>query len=96
MAHVLSVQRLKHFSKVANGIKHLTSAPYHPVSNGLAEHAVQIVKKGLKKITHGNMHTRLAQVLLTYHLTPQSTTGISPNELLLGRHPRPPANKNNA
>ncbi len=88
MAHVLSVQRLKCFSKVANGIKHLTSAPYHPASNGLAEHAVQIVKKGLKKITHGNIHIRLAQVLLTYRLTPQSTTGISPSELLLGCRPK--------
>ena len=33
----------------ANGIKHFTSAPYHPASNGLAERVVQIVKNGLKK-----------------------------------------------
>ena len=32
------------------GIQHLTSAPYHPSSNSLAERAVQIVKKGLKKV----------------------------------------------
>ena len=32
-----------------NGVKQLTTAPYHPASNGLAERAVQIVKKGLKK-----------------------------------------------
>ena len=71
-----------------NGIKHITSAPYHPASNGLAERAVQIVKKGLKKITSGRIRDRLAKILMPYRLTPQSTTGISPAELLLGRRPR--------
>ena len=71
-----------------NGIKHITSAPYHPASNGLAERAVQIVKRGLKKITQGSMRSRLAKTLFTYRLTPQTTTGISPGELLLGRRPR--------
>ena len=71
----------------SNDIKHITSVPYHPVSNGLAEHAIQIVKRGLKKITQGSMRSHIVQVLFTYRLTPQSTTGISPGELLLGRRP---------
>ena len=71
-----------------NGIKHITSAPYHPSSNGLAERAVQVVKRGLKKITQGSMKSRLAQVLFQYRLTPQTTTGVPPSELLLGRRPR--------
>ena len=73
---------------VANGIKHVTSAPYHPASNGLAERAVQVVKRGLKKITTGRINSRLAKLLLTYRLQPQGTTGVSPAELLLGRKPR--------
>ena len=46
------------------------------------------MKKGLKKIKQGHICTRLAQILLTYRLTPQTTTGVSPSELLLGRRPR--------
>ena len=34
------------------------------------------------------MCTHLAKIIFTNCLTPQSTTGISPSELLLGRHPR--------
>ena len=71
-----------------NGIKHTTSAPYHPASKGLAERAVQIVKRGLKKMTTGSMNNRLAEVLFTYRITPQSTTGVTPAELLLGKRPR--------
>ena len=70
----------------ANGVKHTTSVPYHPASNGLAERAVQIVKKGLKKRVTGSMSHRLAKVLFSYRMTPQTTTGTSPAaELLLGQ-----------
>ncbi len=71
-----------------NGIRHVTSAPYHPASNGLAERAVQIVKRGLKKTKEGRVKSRLAKFLYTYRLTPQTTTGIAPAKVLLGRRPR--------
>ena len=69
----------------SNGIKQTTSAPYHPASNGLAERAVKIFKNGMKKMTEGSLRQKLARFLFTYRLTPQSTIGVSPAELLLGR-----------
>ena len=37
-----------------NGIRHRTTAPYHPATNGLAERAVQVIKSGLRKNTKGD------------------------------------------
>lgn len=71
-----------------NGIKHVTSAPYHPSSNGLAERTVQILKQGLKEVTEGTLRARLDKVLCSYCITPQSTTGVSPTELLVGKRLR--------
>ena len=71
-----------------NGIAHVTSAPYHPSSNGLAERAVQIFKQGLKKLKEGTLAEKIARFLFQYRITPQSTTGVSPAELLMGRRLR--------
>ena len=71
-----------------NGIKQLLSAPYHPSTNGLAERAVQVLKRGLRKMDQGSLKSKIAKVLFSYRITPQSTTGLSPSELLLGRRPR--------
>ena len=68
-----------------NGIRHFTTAPYHPASNGLAERAVQTLKEGLKKSTDGDIETRLARFLFHYRTTPHTTTGVTPAELLMGR-----------
>ena len=65
-----------------NGTQHQRSAPYHPVSNGMAERGVQILKQDLKKITNGPIEERLAKVLFNYRITPQSTTRTSPTQLL--------------
>ena len=75
------------FLLLANGVKHITSAPYHSATNGLAERAVQIVKKGLKKTTEGTIQTRVARVFCMYRITPPSTTEVSPAELLLKQQP---------
>ena len=71
-----------------NGIKHITTAPYHPGSNGLAERAVQTLKSGLKKIAEGSLANRLSRFLLSYRTTPHSTTGGTPSELMFGRQLR--------
>ena len=68
-----------------NGIRHVTTAPKHPSSNGLAERYVRIFKEGMKKNekSGGSVNTRLSRFLLAYRSTPQTTTGLTPAELLL-------------
>ena len=70
-----------------NGIRHVTSTSYHPASNGSAVRAVQTFKDGIRKITKGDIATRLAQFLFHYRMAPHSTTGIAPEELLFGCKP---------
>ena len=72
----------------ANGIKHITSAPYHPATNGLAEKAVQTMKQGIRQMQNGSIEEKLAKFLFKYRITPHSTTGVSPSELLMGRRIR--------
>ncbi|CAM4597728.1 unnamed protein product [Leuciscus chuanchicus] len=71
-----------------NGIQHITSAPFHPASNGLAERAVQSFKQGIKKIKGDTLETRIARFLFNYRITPQTMTGLSPAEMLMSRRLR--------
>uniref|UniRef100_A0AAV2K5K2 Gypsy retrotransposon integrase-like protein 1 n=1 Tax=Knipowitschia caucasica TaxID=637954 RepID=A0AAV2K5K2_KNICA len=71
-----------------NGIDHITTAPYYPSSNGCAERAVQTFKCMMKKAGEGNIQTNVSRVLFNYRITPQSTTGLSPAEMLQGRRLR--------
>ena len=71
-----------------NGIRHITSAPYHPASNGLAERAVQTFKEALSKTKPTNVEAQLSRFLFHYRNTPHTTTGSSPAELLFSRRPR--------
>jgi hypothetical protein len=67
-------------------IKHVTTPPYSSASNGMAERSVRVIKDLLKKNISGSIKSRLAQVLLHYRNTPQSTTGIAPAIALNGRN----------
>lgn len=71
----------------ANGIRQVLVSPYHPSSNGLAERAVQTFKSAVKKLD-GPMELRLSRFLSKYRVLPQTTTGFSPAELLMGRRLR--------
>ena len=73
-----------------NGIRHKTSPPYHPATNGLAERAVQTVKRGVKKMKSGTLSDKIARFLFAYRNTPHSTTGTTPAELLMGHKLRSP------
>ena len=71
-----------------NGIRHLTSAPYHPATNGLVERTVLTFKNAMRKANPGDVERALTRFLFHYRNTPHSTTGVTPAELLLGRQPR--------
>ena len=86
-AAVFTSTEMKEFFS-QNGIKHITSAPYHPASNGLAERAVQTFKSALKRLKGGSLETRIQRFLFDYRITPHSTTGISPANLLMNRQPK--------
>ena len=68
------------------GVKHLLSPPYHPASNGLAERAVGIVKSRLKKMDVSakpiQLHVGLQYICRVHGLTPHSSTGRCPFELV--------------
>ena len=71
----------------SNGIRHWTSAPYHPATNGLAERAVQTSKQAVRSMYQSSkpMKEKLVKFLVAYRNNPHSTTGESPAQLLLGR-----------
>ncbi|KAK3087333.1 hypothetical protein FSP39_004790 [Pinctada imbricata] len=67
------------------GIKHTTSSPHYPQSNGMAERTVQTVKNILKKCKETKSDPNLA--FLEYRNTPIEGIG-SPSQLLFGRRTR--------
>ena len=71
-----------------NRIRHVTSVPYHPSSNGLAERSVQTFKNSMKKGMGNDLERQLFNFLFHYKTTPHTTTGVSPAELMMVRQLR--------
>ena len=71
-----------------NGIRYMNSSPYHPASNGQAEICVRKVKEALRTMGKGSTELQLQRLLFKDHITPSTTTGYSPAELLFKRQLR--------
>lgn len=82
--HNLCKNEFKDFMK-ANGVQHITSAPYYPSTNGLAERFLQSLKQRLRKNPEGSTSLRLAKFLWAHRNTPHAATHESPAALMLGR-----------
>lgn len=88
-----------------NGIQHVTSPAYFPASNGQAESFVKVIKKGIKtSLLSGHSiqdsYAKLLKFLFDYRNSVNTTTGLSPAEVVYGRklrtrldliNPKPPS-----
>lgn len=73
----------------SNCLHHVTGAPYHPKTNGLAERAVRTFKERMKASQDvPDVDLRLQKFLISYRNTPQKSTGRAPSELMFGRRLR--------
>jgi hypothetical protein len=77
----------------ACGIKHNTTTPRHPQSNGKIERFNGTLKSILRKLINqqrANWEKQLGPALLAYRVSTSATTGYSPFYLQTGRRPRLP------
>ena len=82
-------ETFRRFMKL-NNIKHITTSPYHPATNGLAERFVQTLKQSLRvsKKEDRTLQHRVATFLINYRNASHSTTEESPAQLMIGRELR--------
>ncbi|KRX36419.1 Uncharacterized protein T09_15470 [Trichinella sp. T9] len=73
-----------------NGIRHVTSVPYHAQSNGQVEIFIDTFKRALKKSTNDRrpQKDRLREFLMTYRITPHQSTELTLSEMFLKRRIR--------
>eukprot|EP00731_Ephydatia_muelleri_P001201 Em0001g1201a len=85
----VTAERTVRFMKL-NNIKHITTSPYHPATNGLAERFVQTLKQSLRvsKKEDRTLQHRVATFLINYRNARHSTTEESPAQLMIGRELR--------
>ncbi|KAL4009353.1 hypothetical protein ACER0C_003205 [Sarotherodon galilaeus] len=74
----------------SNGIRHITSAPHHPATNGQAERFIQSFKRSMKASrTEGKpLQQKIDNFLLAYRNATHATTGHTPAMLFMGRNLR--------
>lgn len=80
-------EEFRNFVK-ANAIRHTTSAPYHPSTNGLAERFVQSFKMAMRSSAKdpGSINKKLSNFLMAYRNAPHTTTNETPAKLFMGRN----------
>jgi hypothetical protein len=79
--NILIDRKFKAFTTRYN-IKHVTSSPYYPRSNGMVERAIQTVKLMLIKTKKSKGDLNLA--IVDYNNTPKEC-GKTPSQMLMGR-----------
>lgn len=80
------------------GIDHRVTSPNHPQANGLAERAVGIIKKSIKRYIYAaspdsdlDWDQYLPWIVMGYNVSPQASTKVSPYQALFAVPPITPS-----